>query len=155
MRATEDFIAAKVIAIALRLRTAKTLDDPVWLGRRKRLLEKGEVRSTREIPDLILGVPATTCGLESVLDRERVTRDADASIRESVRLHAGEIESGLARHLIRVCECEMSVCVGGCYPLTEKSRSIFLDPDSESCDVENLRRESSQKSGFSESQGVF
>jgi hypothetical protein len=56
-------------------------------GRRKRLLEKGEVRSSRKIPDLVDGVPATTSRLEAVLDREGVSSDANASVRESIRLY--------------------------------------------------------------------
>lgn len=94
--------------------------------RRKRLLEERKVCSSGKMPDLITSMPASTSSLESVLDREGISRDADASVRESVRLHTGKVHRRLTRrHLIQsVCFVCVDSC-GGCLRETEKSHSIF------------------------------
>jgi hypothetical protein len=102
MCATEDLVAT--IAKDFSILAAKSLADPQRLRRRKGFTEEGEVCSRGEVPDLVSRMPAAAGGLETVLDIEGLAADANASIGERVRLHAGkERGRGLTgRHLAQL-----------------------------------------------------
>ena len=105
MGATEDLVAT--IAKDFSILAAKSLAHPERLRGWERLLQEGEVRAGGEVPDLVSRMPAAAGRLQTVLDIEGLTADANASIGERVRLHARQRSGGRGgratrRHLARL-----------------------------------------------------